>query len=134
MMANPIAPIVLQDGKATPVDKTFDPTTLSPTVKIYADHNADTIQGRKTVSIGNRPLTSSSGNYKATMRVRIPVVFHDYNDLGDHHVMHTLTANVEFVIPGAASDSDIDDLFAFTQNMFAESQFQETVKSGVLPY
>lgn len=141
LLMNNVNDIVINDGQATPVAHTFTPKNVSANLVEYRDASYNlygaagprVLEGETYISIGNRPLVKSGDNYKATLRIRIPVMEDSSIVSSDSKLAYTLSANVDLIIPGRATAAQIDDLFAFLANINANSQWALTVTDQQMP-
>lgn len=135
-----LATITVNDGLETPEARAFSVSNIEPRVITYSakDHPAaHTIEGRPTISIGNRPVTNSNGNYKCTLRVKVPALEESMlsnEPASTHTIKYVMTANLDFILPGKATDADVKDVLAYLQGALANAQFQDTVLEQLLPY
>ena len=61
-----VANIVINDGQATPVAHTFEPTRVSPNLVSYHDKVSGVFAGYPSISLGNRVPNKQNANYKAS--------------------------------------------------------------------
>lgn len=135
-----LATITINDGQATPVARDFEVSNVDNRLITYAcnDHeDAHTFEGRPQLTLGNRPLGGAGSNYKATLRVKVPVL--EETTLGSdasssHTVKYVVSANVDIIVPGRAMAGDIDDVFAYLTNALSNAQVIDTFKDQILPY
>lgn len=138
-----VTDISLVQGNPLGLTKVFKPIKVESSLLTFnsADYNdvaAEIFAGRPTLTLGNRLPTAKNGNYKATLRVRIPVL--EASEFGSGNgtslarpLAYTLTANVDVIIPSLASAQEIADLIAFTANGLANAQVQQTFIDALLP-
>ncbi len=69
-----VSDIVINDGQVTPVAHTFNPSRVTGDLVSYHDKVSGVIAGYPSITLGNRLPTGKNGNYKATLRVRLPVL------------------------------------------------------------
>lgn len=133
-----LATITINDGLATPASRDFEVTNVDNRMITYSckDHPAaHTFEGRPQITLGNRPLAGAGSNYKATLRVKVPALEEDLSETASSHkVKHVATANLDVIIPGTATDQNIDDVFAYLVNALSNAQVVDTFKEQVLPY
>jgi hypothetical protein len=135
--------MVLADGASTPVNKTFVPIKVTSDLVTFNSSDYSTVSGevyaaRPVITLGNRLPTNKNGNYKATLRVRIPICESSEVSAGigtslARPVAYTLTANIDVIIPSLASKSEVDDLLAFVSNSLANAQVVSTMSDMLLP-
>jgi hypothetical protein len=138
-----VTDMVLDDGATTPVAKTFKPIKVEPNLLTFnsSDYNsvsAEVYAGRPVLTLGNRLPSNQNGNYKATLRLRIPVLEASEVSAGTgtslaRPLAYTLSANVDVIIPSLASASEIKDLLAFVANSLADAQVVSTFTDMALP-
>jgi hypothetical protein len=108
-----IAPITINDGSATPVAVTFNPENQTPDAFTFVDRTSG-------VAVGFRRLTVSSKFAKAgalVNRARFAVEYPVTSLVnGITTPAYTLRANVDVILPVAASDAERKNLFAFLTN------------------
>jgi hypothetical protein len=130
--------IVLADGQATPVNHTFEPTRVSPDVVFYHDKATGVILGYPQVSLGNRLPAKANGNYKATIKVRIPVLETAATAASGYtpgpKEAYYLAFNGDFTIPERATAEEKADLYAFAVGLIASSAVDALVNDMDLPH
>lgn len=133
-----VSTLVLANGETTPVDHTFSPIEVAPTLVTYQDKSASTVLGRPTVTIGQRRPSVANGNRKVSLRVRVPVL--EATDVAASGytpgptIAYTLSANVDFVVPNRASQAEIDDLAAYAANLVSSTLVDGIVTTDDFPY
>lgn len=133
-----ITTLALNDGQATPVSHDFEPTRVGEVLAQYHDKVDGIMAGYPSISLGNRLPTQANGNYKVTLRVRIPVLETAATAASGFTpgptVAYTISANVDFVIPGRATEAERKDILAYTKNLLAHSVVADSVESMDNPF
>lgn len=133
-----ITTLTLNDGQATPVAHSFEPTRVGETLAIYHDKVSGVMAGYPSVSLGNRLPVKENGNYKVTARIRIPVLETAATAASGFTpgptVAYQLSANVDFVIPARATSAERDDLLAYTANLLDNAVVVSAVEDMDNPY
>jgi hypothetical protein len=136
-----VVDIVLPNGLT--IDKTFTPVKVEPSLVtlMSADYNASSIpmfSARPVITLGNRLPDSKNGNYKASLRIRIPVLESSEFATGNgtsnaRKLAYTLSANVDVVLPQLATKVEINDLLAFLSAALTNAQVHSTMADMLLP-
>lgn len=133
-----VADITLADGQASPVNHTFNPVKVTSDLVIYADKVSGVMAGFPTISLGNRLPTGKNGNYKASGRIRLPVLETAATAASGFTpgptVAYSLNLNVDGVIPERATLAERKDLYAYGKNLLAHAVFGSLMKDMDLPY
>lgn len=133
-----VADIILNDGQATPVAHTFNPTRVASNLVTYHDKSSGVIAGYPQITLGNRLPTKDNGNYKASARVRVPVLETAATAASGFTpgptVAYSLVGNIDLVIPERATLAERQDLQAYMQNLIANAVFADLSESMDLPY
>jgi hypothetical protein len=133
-----IATLSLDDGQATPVAHSFEPTRAGETLATYHDKVDGIMAGYPSVSIGNRFPTQENGNYKVTLRVKIPVLETAATAASGFTpgptVAYVLSGNMDFIIPARATEAERDDLLAYCKNLLAHTVVDAVVVDMDPPY
>lgn len=108
-----IAPITINDGQATPVAVTFSPENQNPGAFSFVDRTAGVAVGFRRLSISNKFANSASKVNRAKFAVEYPVTS-VVN--GITTAAYILRANVDVILPEAATDADRKNLYAFLAN------------------
>lgn len=132
-----IAPITINDGKATPVAHTFNPiATVPPTYHENGDADVPVI-GENEILIS---LKKGNGTIqKAVLTLRVPVLevqsgssYAGYE--APPKVAYYLQANVEFFLPNRSTPAQRKDLRVLTANLLANAQVIAAVEALEVPY
>ena len=133
-----VANIVINDGQATPVAHTFEPTRVSPNLVSYHDKVSGVFAGYPSISLGNRVPNKQNANYKASARIRLPVLETAAPATSGFTpgptVAYALSGNVDCVIPDRATDAEKADLEAYLQNLISQAVSGDLVTEMALPY
>lgn len=115
------AALVINDGQATPVAVTFNPETVSPSLSVFADRAAGIAMAFRRLKISLAFASGKSLVNRAKYSVEIPVT---QTVAGVTTVAYTLRANLDVILPDAATDAQRKDLYAFLKNGLANSLIQ----------
>lgn len=132
-----IAPIVINDGKATPVAHTFAPVTInSAGVASWADRSGGISIGFPQLTYSLKNPTTGSRSYKLTAKVVLPVLEQTSPSTATGIqpapvVGYNLLANIELVLPERSTLADRNDLIAFVRNYLANAA---VITAGVQNY
>ena len=128
-----VANIVLNDS--VPAARTFEPMRVADTLVTYADKSPGVFLEYPQISLGNRLPTAANGNYKATVRIRLPVPVDNSLDPSlPPKLAYTLSANIDIVIPSQATTVEKFDLYWFLNNLVADQAVVDLVTDADLPY
>lgn len=97
---------------------TFTPESVSPALTMFTDRAAGVALGFRRVAVSSKFATGKSVVNRSKLTVEVPVTA-VVN--GVTTVAYTLRANVECVLPAAASATDRNDLYAFLTNALANT-------------
>jgi hypothetical protein len=132
-----IAPIVINDGKATPVAHTFAPVTIdSSGVAKWADRSGGISIGFPQLTYSIKSPTKDSRSYKLTAKVTLPVLEQTSPSTATGiqpapMVAYSLIGNIELVLPERSTLGDRNDLVAFVRNYLANAA---VITAGVQNY
>jgi len=132
------ANLVLADGQATPVNKTFSPTGLVPVTK-WQDKTSGIAIGMPEVTLSDKMGEGSDGSYKISCRVRVPVLeVISGSDAGytpAPKVAYTCLGVAEFTFPKRSTLQQRKDTHAFLKNLLANTVVAtDAVQNFELPY
>lgn len=120
-----IAPIVLGDGQATPVNKTFAPKDCTPQLATWSDRSSG-------ISIGQPHLTlsviESATVNKISGKIMLPVLETTSTDgvagyVAAPKVAYQSMAKFELILPHRASLQNRKDTLAFLKNFLGNATF-----------
>lgn len=132
-----IAPVVLNDGQATPVAHTFAPVTIDQNgVAKWADRVGGISVGFPTISYSLKSPTTGSKAYKMNAKVTLPVLEQTSPSTSTGiqpapTVAYNLIANVELVLPERSTLLDRQNLLAYVKNYLANAV---VITAGVQNY
>lgn len=122
--------LVLLDGQATPVAKTFSARGADMQLAVWKDISSGISIGFPTVSISNKDTDGSSGAYRVEARITVPVLEVISGDAGGYlaspKVAYRMFAKVELVSPNRATTQNRKDLKAFVANLMVNALMTET--------
>lgn len=137
-----IANIVLADGQATPVNKTFAPAKTSADYALLEDRSAGIYVGFNKLTMALvRPNGSANGtrNLKLSMKIETPKLEVVSNNTVTGiapapTVSYRPTAELIFTFPERCTLQDRKDLQALVKNLLANVNATNAVESFELPY
>lgn len=131
--------ITINNGAATPVAKTFNPSVVQSDLVSYQDRSGGIVLGFPEISIGNRMPSKNANSYKVTARVKIPVLEQTSPSTATGiqpapTLAYTLIGNVELVMPSRCTLAERKDLLAFVKNFLANAAITTAVENFEMPY
>ena len=134
-----VTSITINNGAATPVAKTYNPTRIEPELVRYHDRSGGIVIGFPEISISNRLPSKTAKSYKVTAKVTIPVLEQTSPSTATGiqpapTVAYTLVGNVDMVFPDRCTLAERKDLLAFVKNFLANAAVTTAVESFELPY
>lgn len=134
-----IAPLVLNNGQATPVAVTFTPTAASLDQATWQDRSSGIYTGMPTIVLSSRRPVKGSDIFKVRATVKIPVMEVVSNSTVSGiapapTIAYTMTGNVELMLPSRSTLQNRKDVTAFTKNLLADVQFTNLVNNFESPY
>lgn len=122
--------LVLNDGQAIPVAKTFSARGADMQLAVWKDISSGISIGFPSVTVSNKERVGSNGAYRVEARVSIPVLETISGDAGGYtpspKVAYTMFGKVEFVSPNRATVQNRKDLRAFIANLMGHALITET--------
>lgn len=124
-----IADIVLKNGAATPVDKTFKAKSVVGTIAKWENRDAG-------VPIGYKRLALETKDSASSRRVKVQVSCPTLEAVSGANpsgfvpapaVAYTLQGSADFLISTRASDAEVADLLAFLYNSLADALFKQVI-------
>ncbi len=134
------APVVIADGKATPVNHTFSPVNIDALgIAKWTDRIGGISIGFPTITLSMREPSKSSRNYKVIRKIVFPVleVTSPSTATGIQPAptkAYELTNNSEWILPERCTPQDRSDLLAFAKNFDASAVFVDCIKSFETAY
>lgn len=120
--------LVINDGQATPVAKTFSVRGADMSLAIWKDISGGIAIGTPTVTLSNKDSESQTGSYKTELRITVPVLETISGDAGGYaavpKVAYKMFGKVELVAPNRATLQNRKDIFAFVANALANAQIK----------
>lgn len=114
-------PLVINDGQATPVATTFNPESVTPSLSVFADRTAGIAMAFRRLKLSLSFASGKSLVNRAKYSIEIPVT---QSVNGVTTVAYTLRANLDVILPDAATDAQRKDLYAFLKNGLANPLIQ----------
>jgi hypothetical protein len=131
-----ISTLTLND--AVPASHSFEPTMIGKDLVTYHDKVSGVFAGYPSISLGHRMPTAQNGNYKVTLRVRIPVLETAATAASGFTpgptVAYSLNANIDFIVPDRSTAAERADLVAYVKNLLADSVVSDSVEDMDNPY
>jgi hypothetical protein len=123
-----IAPIVLADGKSTPVNHTFSPVHVRDGVAMYADRSTGIQVGFATIQTQMRDPVGKSRLNKVMMKIDVPVLEQTSpsTTTGIQPAptkAYSLAVDLVAMLPERSTLAERKDLLAFLRNFVAGSVF-----------
>jgi hypothetical protein len=129
-----IAPVVLANGAASPVNKTFDPVNIINDVANFADRSSGISLGYPSISLSVRPPVSGAKtrNNKVTFKVITPIleVTSPSTATGIQPAptkAYDLVFDGSFILPERCSLAERKDILAFAKNALGHAMLQNAV-------
>jgi hypothetical protein len=121
-----LANIVVNDGAATPVARTFTLVQRDSTLATFREKSnlggiAPQFAGEPVLTVGWRLPTSANPNFKATLKLRVPVLDDSFvNNNAGVAEKYALMANMDVVIPSLAVELERDNLISLFQGILVD--------------
>lgn len=131
-----IAPIVINDGAATPVAHTFNPVSVNPAQYREALANVPTVgQGMIGIKIG----ASNGAVQRVTLTLALPALEVPAGGTTAGYVAapkaaYTNTVKAEFILPIRGTAAQRKDLRVLLLNLLANAQVIDAVDNMNVPY
>lgn len=117
------ADISLNDGLVTPVARTFSIVKATPELSVFKDKRLTKPSYWPEVSLSADLPASTAKTRKSELRVRKPVV-----DAVTGLIVDTGMIRIIGDIPLSMTQAEVDDLYAFAQNAFANALIKGAIK------
>lgn len=124
-MSQVTGPIVIKNGAATPVDKSFAPIAVSPDLSVFAEKSSAASSGYIKLSIGVSLANGQRNTNRVDINLDLPVT-----EIVNGVAQVTRTGRFKgyFVIPDAMTGSERADLVAYIANALDVAQIRSVVK------
>lgn len=120
------APIVVNDGKSTPVEHTFDPSDLNGSIATFTNYGEAHPPGRETIRVQK---SSKSGG--AIREVSITMVIPRVVTIdGLASVPDYRTYTLRCLMPASASETELDSDTGMLANLLANANIKKIVERG----
>lgn len=125
------AALVLNDGQATPVARTFSARGADMKLAKWTDVSGGIGIGMGEVTLSNSQQSGSNSSYKVEGRITIPTMEVVSGSDGGYtpvpKVAFNSFAKVEIVMPNRASLQERKNILAYVKNFVAHAVFTSTV-------
>lgn len=133
------ANIVINDGAGTPVAHTFNPQMVGLDKSLFRDRTIDVIIGQPSIEMTKVEPTSTSGLYRVTTRVSVPVLEVSAPSTGSGYqpqpkVAYTLTGLTQFMIPQRSTLQERKHVLAYVKNLMANATLVSAVENLEMPW
>lgn len=133
-----IAPIVVNDGQATPVAHTFNPITTNPPIYRENGNDATPVVGENEVALSLKG-NGSGPVRKAVVTLRVPVLETPSGASSEGYsappkVAYFLQANLELLLPIRSTAAQRKDLRTMCANLLRDAQVIALVEKLENPY
>lgn len=134
-----VAPIVINDGAATPVAHTFNPSRQSGDLFEFTDRVSGVAAGFNKISVLTRYGAASNAGQRVTMKVTVPTLAVTAPSSGtgvqpNPTAAYTGLATIEFLIPNASDAVARANLLAYVKNLMATSFVANMIQNLDAPY
>jgi len=130
-----ISNLVLADGQATPVNKTFTPMDCTSALATWTDRSSGIALGMPSVTLS---LAVGRESTKMTAKVTLPVMEVISGSDGGYtpspKVAYTCFGKVEMVLPARSVLQNRKDLQAFVRNLLSHAVITKAVEEFERPY
>lgn len=117
--------LVLNNGAATPVAKTFEPVKIDGDMAKYAEKSGSIPAGFPRLAVALTEPKNSSGNYRGYVQVKIPRLDPvTFAKIGED------IATIQIQRSSTSTSAQVDDLLAFTANALKSTELK-SVFSGL---
>lgn len=140
-----MATLTVNDGKATPVAHTFNPSTFDQSASLasYVDRSGGIALGFPSVSlqivqppksrpVKGREVSDSDRVYRVKIRIALPIMetlsVADSGYTPAPTVAYTLRSHHEFILPERSTLADRKDVLAYAKNVLAQAVINSLVQ------
>lgn len=131
-------PLEINDGQASPVSHSFAVSRVLENLIVRHDRSSGIMVGYPEITFGNRLPTKGNTNYKATMKIKVPVLEQVATAASGFTpgptLAYSLNANVDVIIPERATAAEKADLLAYLVNTVQTIDWEELVLNSDLYY
>lgn len=135
-----IAPIVINDGKATPVAHTFNPLTSGDKASFREAVASLALVGQGRLGLLTKISPANNGMNRVQMKLELPVLetaaangsWSGY--VAGPGVAYTLTANVDMILPNRSTEAERKDLRTLLSNALLNALVTDAVDKIQAPY
>lgn len=110
--------LVIADGQATPVNVTFSPESVTPSLSRFVDRTSGVASKFRRLNVRfNMPTAKKPGQEE--LAISVPV----WGTLpsGAQGVVYTLRSRLILELPDGCTDAERKDLYAFTTNAMSNA-------------
>lgn len=118
-------PVVINDGKTTPLSHTFDLTSNGAGRAVLHNRAALTLVSQENLVVEVKQPAGKNGAYRATVSLGVPVALTDVN--GRVSVDHLSSAKVEFNFAQSSSLAERKDVVALFANALNNAMVKECI-------
>jgi hypothetical protein len=127
--------ISLLDGAA--VSRDFVPVKVEPSLVTFREksnlgNGSPQFGGEPVMTLGHRLPTTANGNFKATLKIRIPILDDSFSGPGVQE-KYALSANCDVVIPSTALQSERNHLMALLTDAVSDAVISGLFKDMDIP-
>jgi hypothetical protein len=131
-----IANVVLADGQASPVNKTFTPKDCTSTLASWTDRTSGIPIGQPQLTLS---MTEGKDTTRVTFKVVVPTLETTSTDgvagyVAAPKVAYQVMGKVDLVLPNRASLQERKNIQAFVKNMLANAFVTKAVEEFERPY
>lgn len=120
-----MSPIVINDGKATPVAHTFSPSTDRDGVGVYFNGSAQTLVGREKIVLDPNASTPNGASRKTVISLYLPVESTDAT--GKIVVSRQTLVRVEMFTSASSMRQERKDAVTLARNLLANTDIEKVL-------
>lgn len=120
------APIVVNDGKATPESHTFDPSGMDSNAASYLNYAQDYPPGRETLKM-SRASKANGKIREVTITLMVPNV-QEVNGLNT--VVDYRTYVIRCLVPVSTLEADLDSDTGLVANLLSNTLIKKAIERG----
>lgn len=130
-----ISNVVLADGQATPVNKTFIPMDCTSALATWTDRSSGIGLGMPSVTMS---VSQGTENINVNAKVSLPVMEvisgADAGYTPSPKVAYTVIGKVQFALPARSTLQNRKDIQAFVKNFLLNANITKAVEEFERPY